>query len=106
MPDMDMETAEMWELARDSADKIAVIAATLSAKESQDISRNQWKMPFVKTLGELAGSLLRVSLLHEKSEDSSASTKRVHGFLEGLEQLCTFMVSRVETCVVSLQSGD
>ena len=92
---LEMETIMMWELAKESADKVAVIAATLSAKEAQDISRNRWKMPLIKRLGELAGYLLRVSFVHDKCEDQHPGSGRVYEFLEGLEQLCAFMVSWV-----------
>ncbi|KAK1830614.1 hypothetical protein QBC39DRAFT_383096 [Podospora conica] len=87
---LDMETTALWELAKESADKVAVIAATLSAKESQDMSHKVWKLPLVKTLGELAGYLLRVSLVHDKFEDDTTAAQRAHRFLEGLEQLCKF----------------
>ena len=91
----DMETTtEMWELAKESADKLAVIAATLSAKEAQDMSRNRWKMPLIKLLGELAGNLQRVSFVHNKFEQRHNSLGEVEQLLEGMEQLCIFRVSR------------
>jgi hypothetical protein len=91
----DMEpTTEMWELAKESADKLAVIAATLSAKEGQDMSRNRWKMPLITLLGQLAGNLQRVSFVHNKFEQRHNSPSKVHKFLEWMEQLCIFRVSR------------
>ncbi|KAK4168330.1 hypothetical protein QBC43DRAFT_310098 [Cladorrhinum sp. PSN259] len=88
-----IEPNSMWELAKNSAAKVAVIAATLSAKESQDISRNRWKMPLIKHLGELAGYLLRVSFVHDKfgEHEHGTGSERVYDFLKGLEQLCAFM---------------
>lgn len=90
-----IEPNSIWELAKNSADKVAVIAATLSAKESQDISRNRWKMPLIKHLGELAGYLSCVSFVHDKSDEHEygMGSERVYDFLKGLEQLCIFMVS-------------
>ncbi len=90
---VDMEIDFMWDLAKDSANRVAVISATLSAKESQDMSRNRWKMPLVKRLGDLAGYLLRISFVHDKYEENGTGPDRVYEFLEGLEQLCTFTVS-------------
>ena len=87
-------TTEMWELAKESADKLAVIAATLSAKEAQDMSRNRWKMPLIKLLGELAGNLQRVSFVHSKVEQRHNGPSKMQQFLEGMEQLCIFKVSR------------
>lgn len=90
-----MDKAVMWELAEDSAAKVAVVAAQLSAKEAQNRSFIRWKMPLCKRLGELAGYLQCVSFVYDKhgTQNQSAAHERVDEFLEGLEQLCTFNVS-------------
>lgn len=103
-PEADMDTNALWDLAEESAKKVSVIAAALAAKESQNLSRHSWKtMPLIKTLGELAGYLFRVVFVQDKSEDQQRNSARVCQFLEGLEKLCTFMVSRGAGSVQVLQ---
>lgn len=48
----DMDSALLWELAQDSAQEVATVAAGLSMKESRNLSQNRWKIPLIKSLGE------------------------------------------------------
>ena len=86
-----MDSAFLWELAQDSAQEVAVVAASLSMKESQDLLQHPWKMPLIKNLGELAGYFQFVSFDRDKDESHEVDTasERLETFLEGLELLCT-----------------
>jgi hypothetical protein len=90
-----MDKAEMWELAKDSAAKVAVVAAQHSAKEAQNVSIFRRKMSLAKRLGDLAGYLQCVSCVFDKhaAQSQSSARERVDDFLQGLEHLCTFNVS-------------
>lgn len=85
----DVDSALLWELAQDSAQEVAVIAAGLIMKESQDLARNRWKMPLIKRLGKLAGYLQFVSFDRDKYETQDTASQRVEELLQGLELLCT-----------------
>jgi hypothetical protein len=93
-----MDKAEMWELAKKSAEKVAVVAIQLSQKEAQNLSGSRQKMLLVRRLGDLAAYLMRISMEYDKhgAQSQGAAHERVDGFLERLEHLCTFNVSRLE----------
>ena len=92
---IDQGMSEMWELAKESASEVAAIAATLAAKEAQDISRR----PLSRILGELAAHLLSASFDYDELGDRDRGFGRVYEFLGVLERLCTFPVRQPCTSI-------
>lgn len=85
----DMDSALLWELAQDSAQEVAIVAAGLSMKESRNLWQNRWKIPLIKSLGELAAKLQLISFDSNTCGTQDAASEKVKKFLEGLELLCT-----------------
>jgi hypothetical protein len=84
----------MWELARSSAEKVAVVAIQLSAKEAHNLSVFPGNMRLVRRLSDLSAYLTRISMEHDKhGPNQSAAHGRADEFLKGLEHLCTYNVS-------------
>lgn len=101
-----MYKEEMWELAKKSAEKVAIVAIQLSQKEGQNLSGSQQKMLLVRRLGDLATCLMCISMEYDKhgAQSQGAAHERAEGFLEGLEHLCTFNASHLELCPPRFQT--
>ncbi|KAK4444753.1 hypothetical protein QBC34DRAFT_334442 [Podospora aff. communis PSN243] len=85
----DARDASSPDLAKDSAQKMAVIAATLSTKETKNMSRNPVIIPRIKMMGELAGNLQCASFVLDK-HDGRGLQEPVESLLLVLNRLCTY----------------